>query len=146
MIKVTDLNLLRHFLATLNYRFTKAIKNAPKNYPTFSIGSGVRSPIEILSHMSFVLCCAQAVFKDFEPEVEEIGTWEEELNRFYRTLVELEQLVSEGLPEREMIAEKLLQGPFSDVKTHIGQLSIIRRLVGDPITKENFFNANIISI
>jgi hypothetical protein len=85
-IKVTDLNLLRHFLATLNYRFTKAIKNTPKNYPTFSIGSGVRSPIEILSHMSFVLCCAQSVFKDFEPKEEEIGTWEDELNRFYRTL------------------------------------------------------------
>lgn len=32
---------LRHFLAGLKYRCSKAISNVPVNYPTFDVGGGV---------------------------------------------------------------------------------------------------------
>jgi hypothetical protein len=38
---------------------------------------------------------------------------------------------------------QLLQGPFSDVMTHIGQLSMLRRLYGSPVPPENFIYADI---
>jgi hypothetical protein len=40
-------------------------------------------------------------------------------------------------------AKKLLQGPLSDVLTHIGQISMMQRLDGHPIDRENFAAATI---
>ncbi|WP_409343351.1 hypothetical protein [Paenibacillus sp. MBLB4367] len=122
----------------------KAILNAPDDYPNLEIGKGVRKPIVILSHISFVLTCAHSVFHHYDQIEElEIGTWEEEINRFYKIVGILDKAIAMGLPDREKIAEKLLQGPLSDVMTHIGQLALLRRMADAPIHKENFFEANI---
>ena len=37
-------DMLRHFLAALAYRGTKAIKNALDHYPNLEIGKGVATP------------------------------------------------------------------------------------------------------
>lgn len=42
-----------------------------------------------------------------------------------------------------MTAERLLQGPFADAMTHVGQLAMLRRLAGDPVPPENFIVAEI---
>jgi hypothetical protein len=134
---------LRHFLAGLKYRCTKAISNAKKDYPTYEVGSGVRSPLEILSHISYVLRCAQSVFNNDIKIHIDLKTWEEEVEQFYRDLEILDTYISAGIPDQERIVEKLLQGPLSDAMTHVGQLSMIRRISGDPITGESFFDADI---
>ncbi|QYR21261.1 hypothetical protein KZ483_26870 [Paenibacillus sp. sptzw28] len=134
---------LRHFLAGLKYRCTKAISNAMEEYPTYEVGSGVRSPLEILSHISYVLRCAQSVFNNDIKLHIDLKTWEEEVEQFYRDLEILDTYISAGIPERERIVEKLLQGPLSDAMTHVGQLAMIRRICGDPITGESFFDAEI---
>jgi hypothetical protein len=136
-------HILRHFLATLKYRCTKAIKDAPANFPNYNVGSGVRTPLEILSHMSQVLRFAQSVFDDFITIDMEIGSWDVEVNRFYSELEYLDSLISKGLPQRDRIVEMLLQGPLSDAMTHVGQLSMIRRMSGTPIPGESFFDADI---
>lgn len=41
---------MRHFLASLAYRTHKALAGAPRNFATLSVGNGVRTPLEILSH------------------------------------------------------------------------------------------------
>ena len=41
----------------------------------------------------------------------------------------------------EDIAKKLINGPLSDTLTHIGQLTLLRRLEGNPIKWENYTNA-----
>jgi hypothetical protein len=137
-------NLLRHYIATIVYRLEKAIRNAPPDYPTMRIGNGVRTPVEILSHISFVLTCAHSVFQHYERlEEPEAGSWKEEIERFYQIVDKLDKSIAKGLPDRERIAEKLLQGPLSDAMTHVGQLAMIRRMANDPIPGENFFDAPI---
>jgi hypothetical protein len=139
-----DNDLLRHFLNTLVYRGEKAILEAPSSYPFLKIGKGVRSPIEILCHISHVLTCAHSVFINYDSlEEPQAGSWDKELEKFFGIVKKLDKALSDGLPDREKIAEKLLQGPLSDAMTHIGQLSMLRRLADDPIPKENFFDANI---
>jgi hypothetical protein len=51
--------------------------------------------------------------------------------------------VTKGAPLRDISTEQLLQGPFSDVMTHVGQLALLRRLADDPIPPENFVYADI---
>ncbi|WP_223068352.1 hypothetical protein [Paenibacillus caui] len=134
---------LRHFLAGIKYRCTKAISSAKENYPTFEVGSGVRTPLEILSHISYVLRCAQSVFNSDTKLDVNLKSWEEEVEQFYKEIELLNKYISNGIPDRERIVEKLLQGPLSDAMTHVGQLSMIRRIAGDPITGESFFDADI---
>jgi hypothetical protein len=40
-------------------------------------------------------------------------------------------------------AEELLQGPIADSLTHVGQLTILRRISGAPIRAENYATAAI---
>lgn len=135
--------MLRHFLAALKYRASKAILNARDNFPNFEAGTGVRSPVEILHHISHVLRCAQSVFDQKVHLGIEQKCWHEEVTQFYQELETLNRCLSMGLPERERIFEKLLQGPLSDAMTHVGQLAMLRRMSGDPIPGESFFEAPI---
>ena len=48
-----------------------------------------------------------------------------------------------GTEFRGINAEILLQGPFSDVMTHAGQIAMLRRLAGSPVPPENFVFADI---
>ncbi|XEC96691.1 hypothetical protein AB6A23_09225 [Paenibacillus tarimensis] len=140
----TESKLLRHFLATILYRAEKAIKGVPDNYPNLQIGKDVRSPIEILSHISHVLTCAHSVFEHYDSLIPpSIGSWEEEASRFYEIVEKLDKSLFKGLPNRKRIAEKLLQGPLSDAMTHVGQLSLLKRMADQPIPAESFFDADI---
>ncbi len=65
------------------------------------------------------------------------------MERFYRELNKLDGMIAQGLPDMERIAERLLQGPLADALTHIGQLSMLRRLAGDAVSGESFFRAEI---
>ncbi|MEA2329140.1 MAG: hypothetical protein QOE68_4099, partial [Thermoanaerobaculia bacterium] len=47
--------LLRHFLATLAYRTQKALRGAPDSFADFEAGHGVRTPKDLLRHMTSVL-------------------------------------------------------------------------------------------
>jgi hypothetical protein len=42
-----------------------------------------------------------------------------------------------------MTPERLLQGPFADAMTHVGQLAMLRRLAGAPVPPEDFSEAEI---
>jgi len=44
---------------------------------------------------------------------------------------------------QDMSTERLLQGPFADAMTHVGQLAMLRRLAGIPVPPENFIVADI---
>ena len=136
--------MLRHFLATLSYRTTKAIQNAPSNFPTLDIGKDVRKPIEILNHITFlmgyVIHCFEGIALD---DFRHVKDWGIEINRFYETLEKLDLILSEGVTSSERSVEQLVQGPFSDAMTHVGQLTLMRRLADAPTTYENFMDANI---
>jgi hypothetical protein len=44
---------------------------------------------------------------------------------------------------QSMSAERLLQGPLSDAMTHAGQLTMLRRLAGNPVPRANFIMVQI---
>lgn len=136
--------ILRHFLAALKYRGAAAIEQAPASYPAFDAGNGNRNPLEILGHISAVLRYAQSFY---DPDIQSkaaLGTWEEEVARFYREIERLDRyLQSEGLPHRQGAVETLVQGPLSDALSHVGQLAMLRRLAGAPVPKENYAKADI---
>jgi hypothetical protein len=136
--------LLRHLLAALAYRTQKALRDAPASFATFRVRPQVRTPHELVWHMSGVLNYALTSFGAGQPPpLEMLSEFEAEVARFHRILEELGQYLSRGTPLREVTPERLLQGPFADAMTHAGQLALLRRLAGSPVPPENFVFAAI---
>jgi len=54
--------MLRHFLAALAYRTQKALRDAPADFGSFKAGQGVRTPIQLVRHMTSVLGYARTIF------------------------------------------------------------------------------------
>lgn len=136
--------LLRHFLATLAYRTQKAVRGAPEDFATFRAGNRVRTPQEMVCHMTSVLGYARAQLGGRGAyEIAPCATWGEELERFHGMLADLSDLLAAGAEPAGATLEAVLQGPFSDAMTHAGQLAMLRRLAGHPVEPENFFKAGI---
>jgi hypothetical protein len=136
--------LLRHFLAALAYRTQKALRGAPEEFGNFLVAEGVRTPSELVRHMTSVLgyCCTLFMGGHYRPE--SLPCLKEEIERFHEMLEDLSRHIAEGTPlEGPISLERLLQGPFSDAMTHAGQLAMLRRLAGIPVAPENFVFADI---
>lgn len=133
---------LRHFLASIAYRATKATKNAPETYPDLYIGKGVRTPLRILHHITGVLTYAHSFFEYYETTRSEPKSWNHEVGKFYDILSKLDKSFREKNPSG-VTEEQLLQGPLSDAMTHIGQLLMLRRMADSPVPSENFIYADI---
>ena len=130
---------VRHVLATLAYRLEGAVRGAGEGFGEFDAGSGVRTPLEILRHMTRLMrFSAKQLGDDVSLEPKEVS-WSQELGRFRRGLVRLDELLADSLEPREI----LLQGPICDAMTHVGQIAMLRRMHGEPVVGENFMKAEI---
>ena len=141
----TERALLNHFLAAIAYRTQKAIRDAPAGYWRFSAGHQTRTPTEILRHMTGLLGYVRTHFLGgaYPVKPEPLETIDAEIKRFHDLLVDVGGLLLVGTPLREISHQQLLQGPFADIMTHVGQLALLRRLTDTPITPENFIYADI---
>ncbi len=138
-----DRQLLKHYLASIAYHAQKAIRGAPTGYWTFSPGNKVRTPEEILRHMTSVLGYARTFFVGGVYKPEPLATIQAEIDRFHETLENVGKLLESNSDLEGITEYQLLQGPLSDTMTHIGQLSLLRRLFGSPVPPENFIFADI---
>lgn len=136
-------HMLHHFLAALAYRTQKALRGAPETFADFRAGPGVRTPHELLRHMSSVLGYARTFFVGGVWRPERLASIQEEEKRFHGILEDLASSLENQAPFRDTTAERMLQGPFSDAMTHAGQLAMLRRLSGSPVRPENFIVADI---
>lgn len=136
-------HMLRHFLAALAYRTQKALRGAPVDFAEFKAGNDVRTPEELVRHMTSVLGYARTFFIGGEFRPEPLPTFRDEIARFHEMLEDLSNHLDAGTPLRGLTEEQLLQGQFSDAMTHAGQLAMLRRLCGDPVRSENFIHAAI---
>ncbi len=134
---------IRHVLASLAYRTQKAIRNADEKFPTFQAGNGVRTPVELIRHMSSVLGYARTFFIGGVYRAEPLPSFSEEVERFHSLLADLSAHLAAATPIKEISLIQLLQEPISDAMTHAGQLAMLRRLAGSPIASENFIFAEI---
>lgn len=135
--------MLRHFLGALAYRTQKALRGAPEDFGGFDAGGGVRTPMELVRHMTSVLGYARTFFIGGACRPEPLPTFDEEIERFHEMLANLRDVIDEELPLTDTTEERMLQGPFSDAMTHAGQLAMLRRLHGAPVPSENFIKANV---
>jgi hypothetical protein len=135
--------LLRHFLAALAYRTQKALHGAPASFAHFDAGNRVRTPQDLLRHMTAVLGYARTFFDGGTYEARLEPTMEAEVARFHAMLEDLARRLDSGTPLRDITEEQLLQGPLADAMTHAGQLALLRRLAGSPVAPENFIFAAI---
>src|SRR3954468_14091214 len=139
----TTRSLLRHFLGALAYRTQKALRGAPESFADFEAGEGVRTPKDLLRHMTSVLGYARTFIVGGSYKAETLPDMESEIARFHAIVEDLGARLSSGATFSGTTAEAILQGPFSDAMTHAGQLAILRRLAGSPVPPENFVKADI---
>jgi hypothetical protein len=134
--------LLRHTLATVAYRATRAIEKAPESFATFS-DTGGRPPGQLLAHMSDLFDWALSIAQGNEQwhNSKALG-WAEEQARFFGSLKAFDDYLASSGPVQGSI-ERLFQGPVADALTHVGQLAMMRRLAGSPIRGENLYAADI---
>jgi hypothetical protein len=137
--------LLRHALATLAYRASKAIRNAPPELATFHAGDVTRTPLQLVAHLGDLFDWALSMAEGQQRwHVSPPGTWEEESARFFTALARFDDFLASARPLGTR-AEKLLQGPLADALTHVGQLMMLRRLANVPVRSENFAIAEIVA-
>lgn len=135
--------LLRHAVATVAYRGGKAVRNAPAGFADYRATAGSRTAGQILAHLgdlfdwALSLAQGQHVWRGSTPLA-----WDEEVARFFTVLQRFDDHLASG-EALGNTAEQLFQGPVADALTHVGQLTMLRRLAGSPVRGENYFKADI---
>ena len=135
-------HMLRHFLAAIAYRTQKALKDHPRDFGEFRAARGIRTPHQIVNHMTNVLGYARTFFVGGRFRAHKLPTFREEITRLHEMLADLSTQIADGQLEG-ITPEQMLQGPLSDVMSHTGQLAMLRRLAGSPVPPENFVMADI---
>ena len=136
--------MLRHFLAALAYRTQKALRDAPAEFADFEAGARTRTPKELVRHMTSVLGYARTYLVGGSYWPEPLPDLAAEVDRFHEMLADVAGHLERGTPLRDGVTpERLLQGPFADAMTHVGQLAMLRRLAGWPVPPENFIAADV---
>ena len=135
---------MRHLLATIKYRFDKSVYESNESFSKFNLGKGSRSPLEILTHMNDVLNFTRTFLnQERRTKVKDSKRkFAKELKIFQDELIIIDKAL-ETIELTEDATKRIIQGPFSDLLTHIGQISFMRRLNDKPIERENFSIAPI---
>ena len=136
--------LLRHAVATVAYRATRAVSDVPAEFAGFE-GAGGRKPVEILAHMGDLFDWALRTAQG-NPEWQKSTPlpWPEEKRRFFKALDAFDAFLNSEAPIHGEI-DRLMQGPVADALTHIGQLAMLRRMAGSRTRRENFYVAPIVT-
>lgn len=132
---------LRHTVATVAYRGSKALRGAPESFAQY--GAPEKSAVQILAHIGDLY--DWALSKALGQEKWRNATplpWSGEVARFHKTLATFDEYLASDKPLHAS-AEELFQGPIADSLTHIGQLAMMRRLAGCKMSGENYAVATI---
>jgi hypothetical protein len=133
------IDMLRHTVATLAYRGGKALRGAPAEFAAY----GSRTPGEILAHVcdlfdwALTIADGKETWQNSRPQ-----SWEADIARFFAALEAFDRRLASGVPLC-VEPERLFQGPVADALTHVGQIAMLRRMAGCPMSGENYFVAAI---
>jgi hypothetical protein len=135
--------MLRHTVATLAYRSAKAMRGAPAHFAEFHASETTRTPSQLVAHIADLLDWTLAMAQGRQEYHDSPHlSWDAGVARFHQALEALDAYLASDQP-LQAPAEKLFQGPIADALTHVGQLTMLRRLAGAPIRGENYFKADI---
>jgi hypothetical protein len=140
---IASSDLLRHCVATLAYRASKVLRDAPEGFSAYCAGGGTRTAGQILAHMGDLFDWALSLANgEHTWHVTPPGEWQADVDRFFAALQRFEARLAAPDPLGTS-SERLFQGPVADALTHVGQLAILRRLAGAPVKGENYYKAEI---
>ena len=131
-----------HLIATIKYRFAKAIGHQNAQYHGLHLGHGVRTPLAILQHLIGLTQYTRFILTDSKREFKVPDDWDSCAAMFNDNLEELQQLIQQGDWDIENV-KRIIQGPLSDALTHIGQLAMMSRINGNPVAKVNYSKEDI---
>ena len=135
--------LLRHTLATLAYRAAKALRDAPAEFAAYRVAEGSRSPGEIVAHLGDLMEWGDHMARgEYRWSDSHAGEWSDDVERFFTELGRFDATLAGDAPLAASL-QKLFQGSIADSLTHVGQLTMLRRLYGSPIRGENYSKADI---
>jgi hypothetical protein len=135
--------LLRHTVATVAYRGSKAVRGAPASFAAFSPDGSPRTAAKILAHIGDLFDWALSQARGAEAWSESTPlAWDREVERFFRSLERFDEYLASDAPLAAP-PERIFQGAIADALTHVGQLAMLRRLAGVKIKGENYARADI---
>jgi uncharacterized damage-inducible protein DinB len=135
--------ILRHLVATIAYRSSHSLRDAPAGFQDVRLAEGSMTAGELVFHITQVLSFALAVVNGTERVRYEALDWPQEVARFYAMLGELDASLASGARMEDGMDLRLVQGPLADALTHVGQLHAMRRKAGAPIAPTNYIKANV---
>jgi hypothetical protein len=134
---------LRHTLATLAYRAEKALRDVPPGFPEFRASPNSRSALALVAHLGDLLEWGERMARGemrWQPVPQ--TSWAEATDRFFRGLAALDAALA-GPPPQKPRYEVIFQGPIADALTHVGQLTLMRGMMGAPVRPESYARAKI---
>ena len=135
--------LLQHFLAAIAYRTQKALRGAPDGFADFRAFANVRTPHELLWHMTGVIGYARTMLRGGSYAPPKLDSFAAEVERFHTLLTALRDDFGDPALPASITDEQFLQGPLADAMTHAGQLAMLRRFAGSPVASEDFIFADV---
>ena len=135
--------IFRHLLATIAFRASRSLRDAPAGFEDVRLGDGGMTARELVQHMTNVMAFALATVTGTERIRHEALDWPQEVARFYSLLSQVDSRLAEGAAVEEGMDLRLLQGPLADALTHIGQLHAMRRSAGAPVGPTNYIRADV---
>jgi hypothetical protein len=135
--------LLRHTVATVAYRGAKAVRDAPPHFAAFDGGAAPRTPLVIVAHIGDLYEWALSLARGAQAWNDSAPLeWPREVERLFATLGRFDEYLASDAP-LGTTPEALFQGPIADSLTHVGQLTLLRRLAGAKMRSENYYRAEI---
>jgi hypothetical protein len=134
---------LRQLVATVAYRAAKVLRDVPPDFAHRSFGDATRQPVKIVAHMADLMSWGVSIANgDYKWTPSGGDDWQGEVDRFFSGLAEMDaSLATDG--EFKGDINKLIQGPLADALTHVGQLAMLRGMMGAPIRPESYAKAII---
>jgi hypothetical protein len=141
---MTDIELLRHAIATLAYRASKTMRGAPPAFAGFKPSPTSKTPVQVVAHMGDLFDWAVTLLQGNTKWNNSTPLpWDRECARFFASLKKFDDYLASGQPIQIDLG-KVFQGPVADALTHTGQLASFRRLAGCPMKSESYPQAEIV--
>jgi hypothetical protein len=135
--------VIRHSVATLAYRAEKALRDVPPGFPEFRASPNSRSALALVAHLGDLMEWAERMTRgETRWQAVPQTSWDAATDRFFRGLAVLDAALTESRPESKR-HEVTFQGPIADALTHVGQLTMMRGMIGAPVRPESYARARI---
>ena len=119
------------------------MRSAPESFASFRASETTRTPAEILAHIGDLLDWALSMAKGAEAWRESTPQpWAQDVERFHASLARFDEYLASG-GDLACSCERLFQVAIADSLTHVGQLTMLRRVAGAPMRSENYSKADI---